>query len=158
MTIKEKIKGLAKKLAEKPVRNIAALGFAGLVTITAVKDNVHFGSVTLHNPQENHYVWGLMPTITIKKGSKNTKGNLYNAGIIYGKNKIEDNAEINNMKAYGLGGGANDVGDNTEIKGDIITKGIFARNPFSFGFGSNDVIGLKNYVHKTKKTNSGEKQ
>ena len=171
MTFKDKIKGFAKKLAEKPVRNITALGLAGLITLTAVKDNVHFGSVTLHNPQENHYVWGLAPTTTIKEGSKNTNGNFYSAGIIYGKNKTEnnvevndmkayglfgennvgDNSKVNNMKLYGLIGGISNVGDNTEINGDIITKGIIANNPFSLGFGSNDVIGLKNYVHKIEK-------
>src|SRR3989344_3885183 len=109
MTFKDKIKGFAKKLAEKPVRNITALGLAGLITLTAVKDNVHFGSVTLHNPQENHYVWGLAPTTTIKEGSKNTNGNFYSAGIIYGKNKTENNVEVNDMKAYGLFSGENNV-------------------------------------------------
>src|SRR3989344_8703747 len=114
MTFKDKIKGFAKKLAEKPVRNITALGLAGLITLTAVKDNVHFGSVTLHNPQENHYVWGLAPTTTIKEGSKNTNGNFYSAGIIYGKNKTENNVEVNDMKAYGLFG-ENNVGDNSKV-------------------------------------------
>ncbi|MEK6757919.1 MAG: hypothetical protein AABX88_02210 [Nanoarchaeota archaeon] len=190
MKIKENIKGLAKKLAEHPIKSMIGLSLAGLMTITAVKDNVHFGSTTFHNPQENHYAWGFAPTTMIKG---NAKGNFYNFGLIAGENKTGDNTEINgglsaygliiggnnvgnnsdvkDMSAYGLLAGGNNVGNNSkvndisayglvighnvlgnnsEINGNITTKGILANTLGDLNLGSNDVIGLKKYIHKTK--------
>ena len=47
---------------------IAGAGLAGLIALTSIKDNVHFGSVALNNPQENHYVWGILPETEIGGG------------------------------------------------------------------------------------------
>ena len=111
-----------KKLKENPKKSIAAIGLAALVATTAIKDNVHFGSVTLHNPQENHYTWGLMPTTTIKGDAK---GNFYTIGLIVGANAVGDDSSITgNMSGYGLIFGGNEVGENFSITGDLSSKGI----------------------------------
>jgi len=170
MELKEKISGLRKIINAHSKKIIIGLFLTGLVSITA-KDNVHFGSVNLHNPKENHYAWGLKPTITIKgKAQGNYKsfglidgkndigdnsevdGNMSSYGLIAGWNVIGDNSEVDgNMSGYGLIFGGNDIRNNSEINGNIISKGIFAITPFSTNIGSNMEIGLKNYIHKTKK-------
>jgi len=57
-----------------------------LVTITAIKDNVQFGSITLMNPQKNQYTWGIIPTINIEGKSK---GNIYTFGLLGEKMLME---------------------------------------------------------------------
>lgn len=154
MTIKEKIKGIGAKILEYPKTSALALGLAGLITITAVKDNVHFGSTTLHNPQENHYTYGLMPTTIIseiktgennesikgkfytfglfgghnkiKKGVK-TDAKLFAYGLIGGGNDIQDNSKVNNMSAYGLILCENFLGDNSKVN-DVNAYGVFGYN------------------------------
>jgi len=68
----EKLKGLFKKIYKHKIKTCLIVGMMGLAALTISKDNVHFGSVTLHNPQGNHYVWGLIPVTRI---AGNAKGN-----------------------------------------------------------------------------------
>ena len=170
---KEKLKGLAKKILERPIRNIVALGLAGLITITAAKDNVHFGSTTLHNPKENQYIWGIFPMTEIKGDAK---GNIYTFGLIYGANAVDknrnvegsiwangllvggnevgDNSKINEgMYANGLLVGRNEAGDNSVISGDVVSREVIASTPLSWGLGSNKEVGLENYVYKIEQKN-----
>lgn len=124
---------------------ICALALTGLVAITSAKDNVHFGSVTLHNPQENHYVWGFLPTTEIK--GKAT-GNFRTYGLLFGQNELGKNSQVTgNMSLYTLVGG-NTLGDNSSITGNIISKGLYIKTPMSWGVGSDVEIGLENYVPK----------
>ena len=119
---KEKLKGLAKKILERPIRNIVALGLAGLITITAAKDNVHFGSTTLHNPKENQYIWGIFPMTEIKGDAK---GNIYTFGLIYGANAVDKNRNVEgSIWANGLLVGGNEVGDNSKINEGMYANGL----------------------------------
>jgi len=195
---RRKTKGLMSKIIRNPIKSglagILAGGLATLVATTAIKDNVHFGSVTLYNSQESHYTLGLFP---ITKVVGDAKGDFYNLGLIGGANEFGDNSTLNgNASAYGIIGGANEFGDNStlngnasaygiiggfnefgdnstlngdasaygiisinyfgdnsKITGNLINKGILARNSVSgFGFGSNDVVGLENYVVSNEQT------
>jgi hypothetical protein len=174
MIIKEKLKNLAKKVSEHRVKFVVGLGLAGLVAVTSLKDNVHFGAVRLHNPQENHYAWGIWPTIGIEgKKDENVKGNFYSIGLFAGGNNVGENSTITgNMKAYGLIAGENNVGENSTITGNmkayslfagknfvgenstitgkIDSKGLIAWGPSGIRIGSNVEIGLENYVVKKK--------
>jgi cytoskeletal protein CcmA (bactofilin family) len=119
MTINEKLKDLAQRINEHKLRFIAALGLTGLVALTSLKDNVHFGAVRLHNPQGNHYAWGVWPTIEIE-GKDNIKGNFYSIGLLVGANEAGNNSKITgDMTAYGLVGGINEAGNNSKITGDM---------------------------------------
>ena len=162
--------GIIEKLKNHSKKAIVTLGLVGLVATVAIKDNVHFGSVTLHDPQENHYAIGLIPTINIK-GEAN--GNMRSYGLIMGNNSLGDGSSLtgdmsayglfggNNslgdgssltgdMSAYGLFGGNNSLGDGSSLTGDIISKGMKANTPMSANFGSNVEIGLSGYIHKTE--------
>ena len=75
-----KIKNIGNWIKENPKKMIAGAGLAGLIAITSIKDNVHFGSVALNNPQENHYVWGIIPTTTL--AGENSRGNIYTFGLL----------------------------------------------------------------------------
>jgi len=73
-----------------------------------------FGSVTLHNPQGNHYTLGLAPITTIN-GQAN--GNIITFGILYGVNDVKRNSEVKRkMSSYGLIIGFNGVGENSQVE------------------------------------------
>ena len=140
--------GIIEKLKNHSKKAIVTLGLVGLVATVAIKDNVHFGSVTLHDPQENHYAIGLIPTINIK-GEAN--GNMRSYGLIMGNNSLGDGSSLTgDMSAYGLVIGDNSLGDGSSLTGDIISKGMKANTPMSANFGSNVEIGLSGYIHKTE--------
>ena len=145
------MKGLISKITKNSRKSILAVGLATLVATTAIKDNVHFGSVTLNNPQESHYTWGLFPTTEVVGDAK---GNFYTFGLLYGKNKFGQNSEIiGNASAYGIFIGRNDFGDAAKITGNLTNKGIVTKNPVSdWGFGSDDFFGLKDYIVSTEQT------
>ena len=171
--IKQRLKNLAHKINNHKVKYIAGIGLAGLVAITSLKDNVHFGAVNLNNPQENHYAWGLWPTIGIS--GKDIKGNFYSLGLLAGSNNLDANSTITgDMKAYGLLFGANNFDDSTitgdmkaygllvgwniaegncKITGNIVSKGLIAETPKGKKVGSNVEIGLKDYTVNTGKVN-----
>ncbi|MEK6823933.1 MAG: hypothetical protein AABY06_02755 [Nanoarchaeota archaeon] len=170
--LKDKIKNTLNWIKENPKKSILGIGLTALVATTALKDNVHFGSVQLDNPQKNQYAWGLFPTTTL--AGENAKGNIYTFGLVVGENHIGENSKITgNMNAYGLMAGANNLnensqitgnmnayglligrnvlGNNSQITGDISNKGIFVKNTIAgFTLGSNDVKGLENYIMKGK--------
>ncbi len=121
--LKDKIKTLGNWIKENPKKSILGIGLAGLIATTALKDNVHFGSVTLNNPQENHYVWGILPTTKIQ--GVNSKGNIYTLGLVGGGNPLGDNSQITgDMNAYGLFVGKNELGDNSQITGNMNAYGL----------------------------------
>ena len=168
-----KIKNIGNWIKENPKKMIAGAGLAGLIALTSIKDNVHFGSVALNNPQENHYVWGILPETEI--GGENSKGNVYTIGLLAGGNILKENSQLTgnmnayslligrnvlgnnsqitgNMNAYSLFFGENILKKNSQITGDISNKGFLVKNSVAgFSFGSNDVQNLKNYVVRTKK-------
>jgi len=111
MGFRSKVEGLARKLISNPVKTAVIGGLIGLSALTLAKDNVHFGSVTLNNPQGNQYVWGVWPITKIKG---DLKGNLYSGGLI-GGNVVENNSQAGNLSAYFLIG-ANTVGDNSQAE------------------------------------------
>ena len=82
-----------------------------LTTTTILKDNVHFGSVILNNPQKNQYVWGLLPSVKLRG---KTDINLYSFGLFGAVNTVKDNSQVNNMMAYGLIV-SNSVEDNSQV-------------------------------------------
>src|SRR3989344_5446996 len=131
---------IKRYVKEKPIRKVLGLGLAGLVTLTALKDNVNFavGSLNLHNPQKNQYTWGLVPSVNIE--GENAKANIYTWGIfpintirnnskldgnmnayglIIGGNKFDVSSSVNNMDAYGLIAGDNGVGEGTQPTGEL---------------------------------------
>lgn len=136
MSLIDKIKNFGK------AKLVAGSLAAALIATTAIKDNVHFGSTTLNNPHENHYVWGIFPTTTIRGGSSN--GNFYTLGLVYGGNDVEGNLEgsVNsvglvgasnnlkersssqNMNAYGLFGGVNTLGEGSTNSGSMGSYGL----------------------------------
>ena len=67
MTFREKIKGLANMVRSHPIKSVLATGLLALVSTTALKDNVHFvgGSLTINDPDRNHYIWGIVPLVNI---------------------------------------------------------------------------------------------
>ena len=151
MEIKSKLTGLAKKVITYPIKTVCALGLAGLVAVTALKDNVHFGSIKIHDPQENHYVWGIASLIEIE--GKNSRGNFYNIGLIGSGIKLKkDSTFQGNMNSYGLVVGYNEMENNSTITGNMISKGFVAGGLDTVvNLGTNAEIGLKNYVHYVKK-------
>ena len=146
-----KIKNIGNWIKENPKKMIAGAGLAGLIALTSIKDNVHFGSVELNNPQENQYVWGLFPETEIN--GENSRGNIYTFGLLVGRNDLENNSQITgNMNAYGLVAGGNILKKNSQITGNISNKGFLVKNSVAgFSFGSNDVKNLQNYVVKQEK-------
>ena len=118
-------------LIERPIRNLTSLGLAGLVAVTALKDNVHFGSLTLYNPKESHYVWGALPFVGIE--GQDTCGDIYNLGIVSLTEVRSVSNHKGNLNSYGLIGGLR-VGDGCKIKGNISSyEGLVSVN----GFGDN---------------------
>jgi len=142
--MKDKIKTLVDKVLKKPIKSALTLGLAGLVTLTALKDNVHFGSVHLYNPQGNHYVWGLIPDAVII--GKETKGDIYTIGILI-TNRVHSDKHEGNLNAYGLLSG-NFLKNGTIFTGDINTYGIGVRTIDGFRLGKNAHLGLKDYIVK----------
>lgn len=117
-----KLKGLVEKIIEHPKKSIFALGLAGLIALTAAKDNVHFGTTILKDVNENHYVWGLAPSTIID--DEDPKGNIYTFGILYEGNRFQVSATIEG-DSVGIGGigGYNDYSEKTEIKGNVSSYG-----------------------------------
>lgn len=167
INLKDKLKKTLNWIKENPTKSVLGIGLSALVATTSLKDNVHFGSVTLNNPQENQYVWGIWSETTII--GRNAKGNIHTIGLILGQNNFENNSKITgnmnaygfiggnrvfgeitgNMNAYGLIAGGNLLRENSKITGNISNKGILVRNNVAgFSLGSNDVKGLENYVVK----------
>jgi len=137
-----KSSGLVRFVKDKPVRKLVGLGLAGLVAVTALKDNVHFGSVVLHNPQENHYVWGLVPFVNIE--GTETRGDIYNFGIV-SKNELRQKSEHDgDLGAYGLVGGVNEVGEGSRVTGNLGTYGLVGGGN-NFGEGSKVTGNLSAY-------------
>lgn len=115
-------KGLLEKIKNNPKKTIAVIGLAGLIAITTAKDNVHFNSITLDSPQENHYTFGILPTTEIRGDAK---GNFYTIGLIVGENLIRENSSIvGDMSVYGLIVGVNSVEENSSIVGDMYSHGL----------------------------------
>jgi len=143
-----KIKNLIQKIKEYPVRASVIGSLAVLTAVTAIKDNVYFvplGSLNLRNPQENQYVWGVIPRVYLEgkaKGSihnfglmtlnyliDNSKitGNMESYGLIIGINDLGKNSEMTgNMRSYGLIFGINDLGDNSKITGNMRSYGLWS--------------------------------
>ena len=134
-------------IKENKKKTILGVGLTALLTTTALKDNVHFESVQINNPQENHYVWGIIPTTTITgkdgKGKIRTFGLIYGAselendselkgdakgyGLIFGRGRVGNNSNITgDAKGYGLIGGGGDVGNNSNITGDVKGYGLIS--------------------------------
>jgi len=126
MEIKQKLKNLVSIVSRHKLASAVVVGLAGLVAVTSLKDNVHFGAVRLHNPQGNHYAWGILPTIGIEgEKDENVKGDFYSIGLIGGANNVEPNSTIiGNIGAYGLIGGANNFGLNSKITGNMGAYGL----------------------------------
>ena len=100
---------------------MAALGLVALIGTTVLKDNVHFGSVEIHNPTRNHYTWGLFPKTTVK-GSE-AKGDIYTIGL-YSINKFVEVKHEGNSSAFGIVGGENIYERNTIHIGNSTSAGI----------------------------------
>lgn len=114
----EKFQGLVRTLIENPIKTIAALGLAGLVATTSLKDNVYWGSVTINNPQGNYYAWGLTPIITVK--GENVEGNFRTYGLLAaGTSFTEGSSFKGNLESYSLFAGGNEIKENSSFTGDI---------------------------------------
>jgi len=171
MTIGQSLERIANWVKEKPIKSMSVLGLAGLIAVTSLKDNVHFGSVDLYNPQENNYTWGIFPTTHIHGDS--SKGNIYTVGIITGINKLEngikhkgdvsgygliaaqifgDSSAIEgDASAYGLIAAENWFENGCKITGDINSKAILTFNIDGPFLGNNSHLGLENYVVSKKR-------
>ncbi|MBI2045323.1 hypothetical protein HYT23_04665 [Candidatus Pacearchaeota archaeon] len=166
------LRNIIEWLKERPVKTALTLGLAGLVSVTALKDNVHFGSVNINNPQENHYTWGLAPITTITEAT-NPDVNLRTFGIIFamnhagensevrdmsayggllfGGNKAGDSSRVNDMSAYGLIFGVNDAGEGSMIE-NVSSRGIRSITPFGNRLGAISYLNNKNPVPKKQET------
>lgn len=120
---------------------IALLGAATLTT--ALKDNVHFGSTKIYNPTNNHYVWGLSPTVEVEgKGegninnfgllipgieteNANLTGDINNYGILLSGNSFKDSAVKGDISAYAIIGSKNRC-DGLSLTGDMKSCGVLA--------------------------------
>jgi len=129
MEIRKVMSGLVKKVRRHPVRAIGFLGLLGLSALTSAKDNVHFGAVTLNNPQGNHYAWGVYPKIEVKGEGT---GNMLSIGL-YGCNEVvEDSELVGNLRASGFVG-CNFIGRNSELNGNV---GVY------------NIVGGENYIEE----------
>src|SRR3989344_4958000 len=119
--MKEKISNLLEKIREHKKKLCLAVGLAALIGVTAVKDNVHFGSVNIRDPQENHYSWGIGPATQVEGEGK---CNIYTFGLL-AFNNVKENSKIEgNQRAYGLIAGVNVVGNNSSITGEQGAYGL----------------------------------
>ena len=130
----ENLKRFGKSLVDivraHPVRTTIIAGLTALTLVTAYKDNVHFGgivgSIDIHNPKKNQYVWGLAVKTNIYGKEE---ADVYTFGLI-ATNFLTYNSCIRNMGAYGVFVGGNNVGDNSQA-GNMGVRGIL--------MGGNDV-------------------
>ena len=116
--LKDIFESIKKVIANNKIKSLGLAGLTALVLTTGIKDNVHFGTTILNNPQENHYVWGVFPK-TVIKGDE-VKGNFRTYGVIYGRNNVKDSSKVEGeIDAYGLLFGTNDVGNSSEVEGGM---------------------------------------
>lgn len=96
------------------------MGLAGFI---GSQDNVHFGSVSLNNPQENQYLFGLNTQVKLN----NFQGNQYVVGLNT-QTEISGKKNRGNLRIWGL--------DNeTRLKNDSGLEG----NLFSAALGTGEV-------------------
>lgn len=162
---------MTDKLESTLKRNVKRIvGIAGLALLgtVAMKDNVHFGSTTINNPQGTHYVIGFMPT-TILTG--NGEGNVLTAGVLGAMadvNTQQYNGDVStygfhavnllrganfdgNVGAYGGRFGWNALEKNSAFNGSSKVTGLasldITMTPYeeSAAFGSHKTLGLTNY-------------
>ena len=114
---------MLENLRKHPIRTITTLAGIGLIALTLAKDNVHFGSVRLNNPKENHYTWGLAPSVKVKGKAK---GNLHTFGLLGAGNTLgNDSTMTGNMRVYGLIGTMNTLENDSTITGNIRAQSLF---------------------------------
>ncbi len=170
-TLENLVDKFVKKIIGNKVKTILAVGLASLIGITALKDNVHFGSTNIYNQIKNHYVWGVIPNTKVQ-GQGN--GSIYTFGLLTGLNDVRDNSTITgnqgaysllagindigdnstitgNQGAYSLLAGINDIGDNSTITGNQHAVGCIIETVGGMGVGTRKEIGLKQYVVKKEK-------
>jgi hypothetical protein len=96
-----------------------------LGTTILLKDNVHFGSVTLPNDAKgNQYAIGFYPQISVS--GKSIEGNHYSIGICAGINEYrKDSIHNGNSFAIGFLGAANLYATNTIHNGNSTAMGLF---------------------------------
>ncbi|MEK6934698.1 MAG: hypothetical protein AABW46_02360 [Nanoarchaeota archaeon] len=145
MGIKKTLTSIVKKVIRKPIRNSLLTGLAALVLTTAVRDNVHFGSIRLNNTQENHYIWGIFPTTEIYG---NANGSIRTYGLFGAINSLGNTSTINgNVSGYGLIATRNELGDNSTIKkGDTDLKAVLCFGHRDFRLGTNREINISDYI------------
>ena len=123
MTIRESLSNLGNKIKKHAVKGVVAGGLLALIGTTALKDNVHFGSVRIRNHQENQYVWGVWPIV--KTCGDDQNGNIYTFGLIAAGNELEKNSTFNgNQGTYGLVGGENFIESGSTMNGNQGTYGL----------------------------------
>ena len=83
---------------------------------------VPLGSLNLRNPQENQYVWGVIPIVNLEG---KVKGSIYNFGLMTFNYLIDNSKITGNMRSYGLIFGINDLGDNSKITGNMESYGLW---------------------------------
>lgn len=138
-------------LKDRPIRTVLGLGLAGLITLTSLSNNINFafGSLTITNPQENQYTWGIIPVVNIEGDSgkanfytfgaipinfmkKNSKleGNLYSFGL-FSLNLLKNNSKIGDLNTYGIIMGVNNNNKTTDSSSfnNASAYGIVAMNP-----------------------------
>ncbi|MCK5449306.1 hypothetical protein KAI32_00400 [Candidatus Pacearchaeota archaeon] len=66
--------------------------------------------------------------------------------LVGAENHLEK-SQVENVGAYGSMGGRNKLDEGVRVKGNIVSKGLFAEGPDGVKIFSNSKIGLENYVH-----------
>jgi len=128
MAFRNRIKGLANIVKSHPIKSVLAAGLLALVSTTALKDNVHFvgGSLTINNPDRNHYVWGIISFVNI---SGEGEGNIRTYAIIAGTNTLQEDSSLKgNMFGYGLLGGGNTLRRTSRLEGNMLGLGLIGIN------------------------------
>ena len=154
MNFMNQIKRYARNINTTKNKVIAGAALLGSIALTEIKDNVHMGYVTIHNPQKNHYVIGLYPRANVEGDGK---GNVTTIGLVT-RNNINENSSLKgNQNSYSLINSSNKLGKNSALIGNqnaysllrsknkIGEKTYFEGQQFSYG------VGALNEIHENSR-------
>ncbi len=123
------MKSLTQTLGKISVgKALTGIVAAGLIGLTSLKENVHFGliaPVELQNPTGTHYIWGPISIAVIKGNGEPVEANIRNYGLLAGINHFEEGITLRgNSTAAGLFLGLNDYTKSQKIEGDSTVVGL----------------------------------
>jgi hypothetical protein len=116
------IKRYARNINTTKNKVIAGAALLGSIALTEIKDNVHIGYVTIHNPKENNYVIGLYPRANIEGQGQ---GNITTIGLVTRNNINENSQLIGNQNSYSLINSSNKLKENAKLIGNQNSFSLF---------------------------------